>query len=107
MKLRYLRAFIVLLAGLITLIINIKMHREVTQSLLILLIVLLVFYFLGTLAVELIEKSLENEKKKRQREAALNEDNAEEDLEERLEEDLMEDSEDKELHVSFDEDEEV
>lgn len=107
MKLRYLRAFIVLLAGLITLLINMKMHREVTQSLFILLIVLLVFYFLGTLAVELIQKSLENEKKKRQKEAALNEDNAEETLEDRLEEDLMEGSEAEEPHVSFDEDEEV
>ena len=107
MKLRYLRAFIVLLSGLITLLINIKMHREVTQSLLILLIVLLVFYFLGTLAIELIQKSLENEKKKRQKEAALNEDNAEETLEDRLEEDLMEGSEVEEPHISFDEDEEV
>lgn len=107
MKLRYLRAFIVLLAGLITLIINMKMHREVTRSLFILLIVLLVFYFLGTLAIELIQKSLENEKKKRQKEAALNEDNAEETLEERLEEDLMEGSEQEEPHISFDEDEEV
>ena len=39
MKLQYVRAFIVLLAGLITLLINMKTGRTVTSSLLILLIV--------------------------------------------------------------------
>ena len=46
MKYQYIRAFIVLIAGLLALIINMKMGRDVTTSLLIVLIVLLVFYFL-------------------------------------------------------------
>lgn len=55
MKLQYLRAFIVLVAGLITLIMNIKTGKEVTTSLLILLVVILVFYFLASLIVEILQ----------------------------------------------------
>lgn len=58
MKLQYLRAFIVLLAALITLIINMKMGRMVVHSLLIELIVILIFYVIGTLVVEIIQKEL-------------------------------------------------
>ena len=61
MKLQYVRAFIVLLAGLIALIVNIKTGRDITISLLIVLIVILGFYFLGTLAVELIQRSMNND----------------------------------------------
>lgn len=60
MKLQYLRAFIVLLAGLITLIINMKTGKPVTLSLFIVLIVLLIFYVIGTLIVEILQKSLED-----------------------------------------------
>ena len=60
MKLQYVRAFIVLLAGLITLLINMKTGRTVTSSLLILLIVLIVFYVIGTLIVEILQKELED-----------------------------------------------
>lgn len=60
MKLQYLRAFIVLLAGLITLIINMKTGKPVTMSLLIVLIVILIFYVIGTLVVEILQKGLEN-----------------------------------------------
>ncbi|MCR5701754.1 MAG: hypothetical protein K6G76_06395 [Lachnospiraceae bacterium] len=59
MKLGYLRAFIVLLAGLITLIVNIKTGREATVSLLIVLIVICVFYVIGTLICEILQKNLE------------------------------------------------
>ena len=59
MKLQYFRAFIVLLADLITLIINIRTGREVTVSLLIVLIVTVVFYFIATLVVEILQKGLE------------------------------------------------
>lgn len=59
MKLQYLRAFIVLLAGLIALIINIKMGRNVTLSLLIVLVVILIFYVIGTLCVEILQKGME------------------------------------------------
>lgn len=59
MKFRYLRAFIVLLAGLITLIINIKTGKNVTLSLIILLIVLIIFYFVATLLVEILQFYLE------------------------------------------------
>ena len=59
MKLRYLRAFIVLLAGLVTLIVNMKTGKNVTLSLLIVLIVILIFYVIGTLIVEILQKALE------------------------------------------------
>ncbi|MCM1156920.1 MAG: hypothetical protein NC300_01250 [Bacteroidales bacterium] len=91
MKLQYLRAFIVLVAGLITLIINMKMGRSNTVSLLVLLIVLIIFYFLGTLAVELIQHSMNK----------LEEEPDEEEEEQPLEEE----SEDT-VSIPFDEDEE-
>lgn len=59
MKLQDLRSFIVLLAGLIALIINMKTGREVTVSLLIVLVVILIFYFIGTLAVEILQKGIQ------------------------------------------------
>lgn len=59
MKLQYLRAFIVLLAGLVALISNIKAHTDVTISLLIVLIVIIVFYIIGTLIIEIFQKTSE------------------------------------------------
>lgn len=59
MKLRYVRAFIVLLAGLIALIINMCMKRQITLSLFIVLVVILIFYVIGTLVVEILEKGME------------------------------------------------
>ena len=73
MKYQYIRAFIVLIAGLLALIINMKMGRDVTTSLLIVLIVLLVFYFLSTLVVEILQRSIEKND--------LTEGNAEQNLE--------------------------
>lgn len=90
MKLQYLRAFIVLLAGLIALIVNIKTHKEVTVSLLIVLIVIIIFYFVGTLIVEIMQKALEGDSSNPELEI-INED---------------EGIETEEVHVSFDEDEE-
>lgn len=90
MKLQYLRAFIVLLAGLIALIVNIKTHKEVTVSLLIVLIVIIIFYFVGTLIVEIMQKALEGNSSNPELEI-INED---------------EGIETEEVHVSFDEDEE-
>ena len=58
MKLQYVRAFIVLLAGLITLIMNIKTGKDVNASLLTVLIVILIFYVIATLIVEILQKSL-------------------------------------------------
>lgn len=58
MKLQYVRAFIVLLAGLITLIMNIKTGKDVNTSLLIVLIVIIIFYVIATLIVEILQKSL-------------------------------------------------
>jgi len=58
MKYQYLRAFIVLVAGLITLIANIRTHKDVTDSLLILIGVIIVFYIIGTLAVEILQRSM-------------------------------------------------
>ncbi len=76
MKLQYLRAFIVLLAGLITLIVNMKTGKPVTLSLFIVLIVILIFYVIGTLVVEILQKGLENSD---QSEATLDNDSSEED----------------------------
>lgn len=90
MKLQYLRAFIVLLAGLIALIVNIKTHKEVTVSLLIVLIVIIIFYFVGTLIVEIMQKALEGNSSNPELEI-INED---------------EDIETEEVHVSFDDEEE-
>ena len=61
MKYQYIRAFIVLLAGLITLIVNMKTGKNVTISLLIVLIVLLVFYVLATLIVEILQKTMDKD----------------------------------------------
>ena len=57
-KYQYLRAFIVLVAGLITLIVNIKTNKDVTVSLLILLCVIIVFYVIATLIVEILQRAL-------------------------------------------------
>lgn len=61
MKYRYIRAFIVLLAGLLTIIINIKTNKNVTVSLLLLLIVLIIFYFIGTLVTEILQHFIEKD----------------------------------------------
>ena len=63
MKLQYVRAFIVLLAGLIALIINMCMGRPITLSLLIVLVVILIFYVIGTLVVEILEKGMDKFKR--------------------------------------------
>lgn len=93
MKLQYLRAFIVLVAGLITLIMNIKTGKAVTTSLLILLVVILVFYFLASLAVEILQHYMNS---------SPSEDNTEmtEDPDVAEEEQAV-----AEPHASFDEDE--
>lgn len=61
MKLQYLRAFIVLLAGLVTLIMNMKTHRDINASLLTVLIVILIFYVIATLIVEILQRSFETQ----------------------------------------------
>ena len=55
-KYRYVRAFIVLLAALITLILNIKYERDTVRGLIILLIVIIVFFIISTIAIKLIDK---------------------------------------------------
>lgn len=55
-KYRYARAFIVLLAALITLILNIKYKRDIVRSLIIMLIVIIIFYVIATVAIKLIDK---------------------------------------------------
>ena len=57
MKLRYIRAFIVLLAGLIALILNMRVHRNINISLLIVIGVILLFYLVSTLLLEILERS--------------------------------------------------
>ena len=89
MKLQYVRPFIVLVAGLITLIINMKMQKDVTTSLLILFIVLIIFYVIGTLVTEIIEHSLNHNKIESDLEIITNEDK----------------QQTEEVHVSFDDEE--
>ena len=55
-KYRYARAFVVLLAALITLILNIKYEREIIRSLIIMLVVIVVFYVISTVAIKVIDK---------------------------------------------------
>jgi len=54
-KYRYARAFVVLMAALITLILNIKYEREIIRSLVIMLIVIIIFYVISTVAIKLID----------------------------------------------------
>ncbi|MBQ8167334.1 MAG: hypothetical protein IJZ96_09920 [Lachnospiraceae bacterium] len=55
-KYRYARAFIVLLAALITLILNIKYERDTVRGLIILLVVIIAFYIISSIAIKLIDK---------------------------------------------------
>ena len=55
-KYKYARAFIVLLAALITLILNIKYERDTVRGLIILLIVIIVFFIISNIAIKLIDK---------------------------------------------------
>lgn len=91
MKLQYLRAFIVLTAGLVTLIVNIKTNKDVTMSLFIVLVVLVVFYFIGTLICEIMEKLGDHQESTHL---------------EIIQNDEGDEIQTEEVHVSFDEDEE-
>lgn len=55
-KYKNARAFIVLLAALITMLINIKYDRELLESLITLLIVIVVFIVIASVAIFLIDK---------------------------------------------------
>lgn len=55
-KCRYARAFVVLLAALIALLLNIKYERELVHSLIIVIIVIIVFFIISTIAIRLIDK---------------------------------------------------
>lgn len=55
-KCKNARAFVVLLAALIALLLNIKYKRELMESLIIVLIVIVVFYIISTVAIKLIDK---------------------------------------------------
>lgn len=94
MKLQYVRAFIVLLAGLITLIINMKTGIPVTMSLFRVLVVLIIFYIIGTLVVEILQKGLD----------VADEQNSSEDNEKESTEDVEDDKEET-VAFAFDEDE--
>jgi len=100
MKYQYIRAFIVLLAGLLTLIVNMKTGRDVTLSLLIVLVVLLVFYVLATLMIEILQRAME---KKEEQNTEPSDDSEEEDTIDA--EAYMEDGEES-VQVGFDDEEE-
>ena len=55
-KYKYARAFIVLMAALVTLLLNLKYKRDLLVSLIILLIVIVVFIVISSIALFLIDK---------------------------------------------------
>lgn len=55
-KYKNARAFIVLLAALITWLLNMKYQRSMVKALVILLIVIIIFYIIATIAIKLIDK---------------------------------------------------
>ncbi len=75
-KCKNARAFVVLLAALITLILNMKYQRELVKSLVILLCVIIIFYIIATVAIKLICKIRDMDKKE------ITEENDEEESEE-------------------------
>lgn len=62
-KCKNARAFIVLLATMIALLLNIRYDRALLESLIILIIVIAVFYVISTIAIRLIEKICNMEQK--------------------------------------------
>lgn len=96
MKYRDIRACIVLIAGLVTLIVNMKTGKNVMMSLITVLIVILVFYVLGTLIIEILQKSLEqNDATEQQISIEVSEEGTDEVLEEEV-------GEENSAQVSFD-----
>lgn len=63
-KYRNARAFIVLLAAFIALLLNIKFKRPLLQSLIIVIVVIFVFFIISSIAVKLIDKIIDMEKYK-------------------------------------------
>lgn len=55
-KYKNARAIIVLTATLIAMLLNIKYERDIIDSLIILIIVLVVFYVIASIAIKLIDK---------------------------------------------------
>ncbi|MBQ9277086.1 MAG: hypothetical protein IJ224_00475 [Lachnospiraceae bacterium] len=55
-KYKNARAIIVLTATLIAMLLNIKYERDIIDSLIILIIVLIVFYAIASIAIKLIDK---------------------------------------------------
>ncbi len=60
-----IRAFVVLLAALITQLLNIKYKRDIVEGLLLLIIVIAVFFVIASVAIKLIDKIKNMEKGKR------------------------------------------
>lgn len=60
MKLKYVPAFITLIAGAITCIISIMKQNDVLESLKILLLVLIIFYIIGVIARNIIAYTIKN-----------------------------------------------
>ena len=55
-KCKNARAFVVLLAALIALLLNMKYKRDLMDSLIIVLVVIIVFFIISTIAIKLITK---------------------------------------------------
>ena len=59
------RAIIVLTASLISWLLNIKYERDIVDSLIILIIVIITFYFIASVAIKLIDKIRQMEPKEK------------------------------------------
>lgn len=81
-KYRYARAFVVLLSALITLILNIKYEREIIRSLITMLIVIVIFYIISSIAIKLIDKIRTMDTKVETVDDGENEENQESDMDE-------------------------
>lgn len=80
-KCKNARAFVVLLAALIALILNIKYNRMLIQSLLIVIAVIIIFYIICTIAIKIIDKVRKMEPKNKINVEDVPSDNNEENVE--------------------------
>ncbi len=97
MKNRYIPACIMLVAGLICSIISIMNHWDVLYSLVALILVLLIFYCLGTVAEYIIRKMQEENIRQLEEAKRLEEEQQEQLERERLEQEALEEEQKTEI----------
>lgn len=75
-KYKNLRAFVVLLAALISWVLNMRYQRELVNALVIELVVIIVFYILASIAIRLIDRIRNMEVKTNIENFSVNDDEA-------------------------------